>query len=115
MFMDVMLYTHDHCRENRITIRFSINCPTVICYPPYAAYMRDVAREHYGPRVYSLIYLQTLSLPRCLYLLFDFILQFTIIYTPHLLANNEIKGIDNPLARVGCKLFVHLCAAAKDG
>ena len=37
------------------------------------------------------------------------------MYTLHLLANNEIKGIDNPLARVGCKLFALLCAAAEDG
>ena len=79
--------------------------------------MRDAARENYGPRVYSLIYLQMLQLPCCLYLsfiLFCNLYLSTIIYTTHLLANNEIKGIDNPLARVGCKLFAVLCAAAED-
>ena len=72
--------------------------------------MRDAAREHYGPQVYSLIDLQMLLLPRCLYLLFIlFDLQLsTIIYATHLLANNEIKGIDNPLARIWCKRLV-LC------
>ena len=111
-------YTHDHCCEYHITMRFSINCPTVICYPPYVAHMRDAARENYAPRVYSLINSQTLLLSCCHYLsfiLFCTLLLSTIIYRTHLLANNEIKGIDNPLARVGCKLFVHLCAAAEDG
>ena len=38
------------------------------------------------------------------FIYFLFILHLsTIIYTTHLLANNKIKGIDNPLARVGCK------------
>ena len=107
------LYIHDHCREHRITICFYVNCPTVICYPPYAAYMRDAARENYGPRVYSLIYLQTLLLPCCLYLLFIlfFNLQLsTIIYTLHLLANNEIKGIDNPLAALGASVCSFVCS-----
>ena len=101
------LYIHDHCSEHRITIRFSINCPTVICYPPYVAYMRDAARENYGPRVYSLIYLQNLSLPYCHYLpfiLFCNLQLSTIIYTLHLLANNEIKEIDNPLAALGASV-----------
>ena len=64
------------------------------------------------------INLQTLELPCCLYLsfiVFCNIYLSTIIYTTHLLANNEIKGIDNPLARVGCNLLVHLCVATEDG
>ena len=68
--------------------------------------MTDAARENYGPRVYSLIYLQNLSLPCChslLFILFCNLQLSTIIYTLHLLANKESKGIDNALARVGCK------------
>ena len=70
--------------------------------------------KSYGPRVYSQQIdkiFNTLLPFTCFY----FILQFTTIYTPHSLANNKFKGIDNSLAHVGCKLFVLLCAAAEDG
>ena len=36
-----------------ITMRFSINCPTVICLPTvYYVYERDASSENYGPLVY---------------------------------------------------------------
>ena len=35
-----------------ITMRFSINCSTVIGYPPYAFFKREASSETYGPRVY---------------------------------------------------------------
>ena len=46
-------YIHDHCHESVITMRFSINCPTVI-WLPIVCYMfkREASSENYGPRVY---------------------------------------------------------------
>jgi hypothetical protein len=46
-------YIHDHAMNNVITMRFSINCPTVI-YLPTLCYFheRDASSENYGPHVY---------------------------------------------------------------
>ena len=35
-----------------ITMRFSINCPTVIYLPPYAIFKRKASSENYGPQLY---------------------------------------------------------------
>ena len=36
-----------------ITMRFSINCPTVICLPTICyVFEREASSENYGPRVY---------------------------------------------------------------
>jgi hypothetical protein len=36
-----------------ITLRFSINCPTVICLPTVCyVFKREASSENYGPRVY---------------------------------------------------------------
>ena len=40
-----------------ITIRFSINCPTVISLPTVCYFLREATSEICGPRVYSLSYL----------------------------------------------------------
>src|SRR3989337_3489339 len=92
-----------------ITMRFSINWPTVICLPTVCyVFEREASNENYGPRVYFKHIIKTKnSLLQFIY--FYFILQF--IYLPIqdlILASNEFKGIDNPLARVGCKYLV-LC------
>src|SRR4051812_43999198 len=89
------LYTPHHCRENCTTICFSINCPTVICVPTICYfYERCHWRTLRPPGLFTYIFTNAFStlFP---FILFYFILQFTIIYTPHLLANKEIKGIDN--------------------
>ena len=50
-------YIHDHCHESIITMRFSINCPTVICLPTVCyVFEREASSENYGPRVYFIIY-----------------------------------------------------------
>ena len=93
--------------NNIITMHFSINCPIVICLPTVCYVLeRDASSENYGPRVHRNQIAKTL-----IYLLqfisFYFLLQS--IYLPLselILAINEHKGIDNPLARVGCKYFV---------
>ena len=46
-------YVHDHTMNNVITMRFSINCPTVIYLPTVcSALEREASSENYGPRVY---------------------------------------------------------------
>ena len=46
------VYIHDHAMSNVITMRFSINCPTVIFLPAVCYfYERDASSENYGPRV----------------------------------------------------------------
>ena len=43
--------------NNIITMRFSINCPTVICLPTVCYVLeREASSENYGPRVYFIIY-----------------------------------------------------------
>src|SRR3990170_1295123 len=93
-------YIHDHCHESIITMRFSINCPTVICLPiVWYCFKREASSENYGPRVYfnhiiktKNIYLQFIN--------FYFVLQFIYPLVQDLiLASNEFEGIDNPLAR----------------
>ena len=102
-------YIHDHCHESVITMRFSINCPTVICLPTVCyVFEREASSENYGPRVY-LKYKKKTKNTSLNFIYFYFILQF--IYLPLqdlILASNEFKGIDNPLARVGCK-YLLLC------
>src|SRR3954468_18349451 len=62
--MDLMPILHNHCLGYRhnfilfyqllvITLRFSINCSTVICSPTVLfAFKREASGETYGPRVY---------------------------------------------------------------
>jgi hypothetical protein len=101
--------------NNVITMRFSINCPTVICLPTVCYVLeRDASSENYGPRVHPNHITKTLkTLLQFIYSYFH--LQF--IYLPLselILAMDEYKGIDNPHARVGCKYFVCVCAGTVD-
>src|SRR3990170_8639578 len=101
-----------------ITLRFSINCPTVICLPIVCyVFEREASSENYGPRVYFKFKKKT-KIYLLQFIYFYFILQF--IYLPLqdlILASNEFKGSDDPLARVGCEylllcvqvLFTRLC------
>ena len=90
-----------------ITMRFSINCPTVICLPTVCnVFEREASSENYGPRVIYLSYIKSKN-TLLQFIYFSFVLQF--IYLPiqdSILASNEFKGIDNPLARVGCKYLL---------
>ena len=92
-----------------ITMRFSINCPTVICLPTVCyVFEREASSENYGPRVYFNHITKTKN-TLLQFIYFYFVLQFIHLPTQDLiLASNEFKGIDNPLARVGCK-YLLLC------
>jgi hypothetical protein len=70
---------------------------------------REASSENYGPRVYFKYKKKTKNILQQ-FMYFYFLLQF--IHQPMqdlILAINEFKGIDNPLARVGCK-YLLLCA-----
>jgi hypothetical protein len=111
-------YIHDHCHESVITMCFSINCPTVICLPTVCYVLeRKASSENYGPRVY-LKYKKKPKIYSLNFIYFYFLLQSIYLRLQDLiLASNKFKGIDNPLARVGCKylllcvqvLFTRLC------
>jgi hypothetical protein len=102
-------YIHDHCRESVITMRFSINCPTVICLPTvWYAFEKEASSENYGPRVYFK-HIKNPENTLLHFIFFYFVLQFILLPIQDLiLASNEFKGIDNPLARIGCK-YLLLC------
>src|SRR3990170_2446378 len=90
--------------NNVITMRFSINCPTVICLPTVCyCFKREASSQNYGPRVYLNHITKTKN---TLLQFYTFYFSFLFIYVPLselILASNEFKGIDNPLAHVGCK------------
>jgi hypothetical protein len=69
---------------------------------------REASSENYGPRVYFNHIIKTKN-TLLQFIYFYFVLQFIHLPIQDLiLASNEFKGIDNPLARVGCKYLV-LC------
>ena len=83
-----------------ITMRFYINCSAVICVPTICYVLeRDASSECYGPRVH----LNHITKPLNILLQFIYLLLSDLI-----LAKNEYTGIDNPIARVGCK-YLLLC------
>ena len=96
----------------------SVNCSTVICSPTVCyASKTEASGENYGPRVYLYHIIKTKIL-LLQFIYFYFILQLTYLPLQDLiLVSNEFKGIDNPLASVGCKylllcvqvLFTRLC------
>ena len=90
--------------NNVITMHFSINCPTVIYLPTVCYFSREKPLEKTMALGYTLIILLKPKIP-CCNLLFYFVLQFIYHLLPDLiLAINEYKGIDNPLARIGASI-----------
>ena len=92
-------------------ICFSINCPTIICLPPYAIFKREASSENYGPRVYINHILKNLK-----YLLHFFFIYFILYFCFNLsiyhiqfnLATYR-RGIDNPSFALGARICC-LCA-----
>ena len=83
-----------------ITLRFSINCSTVICSPIVLfSFKREASSETYGPRVYFHIYIP--KIPCCN--LFSFILFYVLvifyIYVYRISSLQvTVKGLTNPLS-----------------
>ena len=100
-----------------ITLRFSINCSTVICSPiALFAFKREASSETYGPRVYfpsylfliyyfAIFYFQIYKPknPKIFYLLFSFIYLYRI--SP---LEVTVKGLTTPLLR-WVQVFDCLC------
>ena len=106
------------CLDILITMRFSINCSTVICSPTVIyAIMREATSETYGPRVYFTSYKFSIYNSSLLFILQSL---FSNLY------NKNTKNIYliifirshfckwpwrdwQPLYRVGCKVLDRLC------
>ena len=99
-----------------ITLRFSINCSTVICSPTVLfSFKREASSETYGPRVYFphyiFRYIYILKIPCCN--LFTFILLYIlVIFYIHLYQISPlqltVKGLTTPLSR-WVQVFDCLC------
>ena len=112
------LYTWS-CLDILITMRFSINCSTVICSPTVRfAILREATSETYGPRVYFSSY----YFPIYLLFLPPFILQSLLSNLYHKNTKNIYLFISirshfckwsrrdwQPLYRVCCKVLICLC------
>ena len=92
-----------------ITLRFSINCSTVICSPAILfAFKREASSETYGPRVYFPSYLFPIYYFAIFYFqiykprppkYFIFYLVLSISIRSHLASERE--GIGNPFITLG--------------
>ena len=69
-----------------MTLRYSINCSTVICSPTVIfAILREASSEHYGPRVYFTPYFQPYTFS-------------SLHFTPSdLTLQSILKGLTTPL------------------
>ena len=103
-------YICDHCHEYVITIRFSINCPTVI-YLPTVCYVfeREASSENYGPRAY-LKYKKKLKIYPLNFIWFYFILQFINLPLQDLILANDHRGDWQPPCLCWVKVFAFVCA-----
>src|SRR3989337_2953468 len=101
-----------------ITLRFSINCATVICSPTVLfAFMREASNETYCPRVYFPSYLFPIYYFTIFYFhiynpkkpkIFSYLL-FSFIYLYHISPLQvTVKGLTTPLSR-WVQVFDCLC------
>ena len=106
-----------------ITLRFSINCSTVICSPTILfSFNREASSETYGRRVYFPSYIfrsinqKTQKYLAAIYF-FYFVLRFSnLLYLclSDLILASDREGIDNPFLYVGCK-YLFVCVGAVIG
>ena len=116
--MDVMPIFMTIALDIVITLRFSINCSTVICSPTVLfAFMREASSETYGPQVYFpsyyfQIYKTKNPIILCcnlfIFTLFYLLLIFYIYLYWISLLQVAVKGLTTPLSRWlrGSYLFV---------
>src|SRR3990170_4940338 len=101
-----------------ITLRFSINCSTVICSPTVLfSFTREASTETYGPRVYFPSYIfrsinqKTQKYLAAIYLFFTlfYVLVIFYIYLYQISSLQvTVKGLTTPLSR-WVKAFDCLC------
>jgi hypothetical protein len=88
-----------------ITMRFSIDCPIVICLLTVCyCFEREASSEKYVPWVY---FYHIIKIKNSLLQFYTFLFIYLSL-SELILASNEFKGIGNPLASVGCK-YLLLC------
>ena len=96
-----------------ITLRFSINCSTVICSPTVLfAFKREASSETYGPRIYFLSYIfRSINQKTQKYLVVVYIFYFVLYFNNLLyLSLSDLtiaidrEGIDNPFIALGASV-----------
>ena len=81
------------CLDILITMRFSINCSTIICSPTVIfAILREATSETYGPRVYFPSYKFPIYKPKIFPLSFIYLYQISLLQV-------TVKGLTTPLSR----------------
>ena len=101
-----------------ITLRFSINCSTVICSPTVLfSFKREASSETYGPRVYFPSYIfRSINQKTQKYLaaIYLYLLQFALLFIFYTylyqisLLFVTVKGLTTPFSRC-VQVFVSLC------
>src|SRR4030066_114906 len=100
-----------------ITLRFSINCSTVICLPTVCYFKREASGETYGPPgLFSIIYFQIYKpknpkIPCCNLFVFTLFYVLVIFYIYRYQISHlqvTVKGLTTPLSR-WVQVFDCLC------
>ena len=101
-----------------ITLRFSINCSTVICSPTVLfSFKIEASSETYGPRVYFRSYTfrsinqKKPKIPCCnlfVFILFYVLVIFYIYFYQISPLQLTVKGLTT-LCRIGCEVLICLC------
>ena len=110
-------YVHDHCLDNLITMRFSINCSTVICSPTIIiSILREASSETYGPGVYFPSYkfpIYNFSFWFTSFAIFYFSIYkpkipkiFTLLSLSYLTFVSDREGIENPFIALGASCLI---------
>ena len=104
-----------------ITMRFSINCPTVICSPVvYYVFKREASSETYGPRVSFLLYcISFIIASRLLFCNLYFPVYtrkyqkiFILLCLSDLTFVSDHEGIDNPFIALVARLLI-VCSSTR--
>jgi len=100
-----------------ITMRFSINCSTIICLPTVCYFKREASSQNYGTRVYLLSYyfqiykIQNKKFLAIILFNFAYFSTFPYFYIHHYQISSlqvTVKGWTTPLSR-WVQVFVCLC------
>ena len=96
-----------------ITMRFSINCPTVICLPTIGyVFEREASSENYGPRVY-LNHIKNLKIPCCNFISFIlFCNLFIYVSLSELILASNRQGDWQPSCLRWVQVFAFVCVGA---
>ena len=101
-------YIHDNFHEYHHQYVFFYQLPNSNLFThSMLCFKREASSENYGPRFYF-YHITKIKNILLQFIIVYFVLQFIYLPLLDLIPANEFKGIDNPLARVGCK-YLLLC------